>query len=84
MRIFEVGINYCDFVVFFFPLCQMFVKAGGLRPTSKTHVPNYERNKGHRYERSKEATRGAAGLTTRSQKLLVRSASLLVTSGLFC
>ena len=28
----------------------------------------YERNKGHRYERSKDATNGAPGLTTRNNK----------------
>ena len=38
----------------------------------------YERNKGHRYERSKDATKVAPGLTTRNKKLLVTRASLVI------
>ena len=39
-------------------------------------------DKGHRYERSKDATRGAPGLTTSSKKLLGTRASLRVTKSI--
>ena len=41
-----------------------------------SHKGRYERNKGHCYERSKDATNGAPGLTTRSKD------AILVTKGI--
>ena len=40
---------------------------------------SYERSKGHRYERSKDATNGAPGLTTRNKKLKLLGAKGIAT-----